>query len=81
MRAAIQALRLKKPGRIVVAVPVAAAPTREELASLVDQMVCYATPEPFYSVGFWYDDFSQTSDDEIRALLKRAAKELTSAVP
>ena len=79
MRAAIQALRQKEPGRIVVAVPVAAAPTREELSSLVDEMVCYATPEPFYSVGFWYDDFSQTTDDEIRDLLERAAKEMTPA--
>jgi len=77
MRAAIQALRQKKPGRIVVAVPVAAVPTCEELSSLVDEMACYATPEPFYSVGFWYEDFSQTTDDEIRALLKRAGKELT----
>ena len=65
--------------RIVVAVPVAAAPTCEELASLVDEMVCYATPEPFYSVGFWYDDFSQTTDDQIRNLLERAGKELTPA--
>ncbi len=81
MRAAIQALRQKKPGRIVVAVPVAAAPTCEELSSLVDEMVCHATPEPFHSVGFWYDDFSQTSDEEIRDLLERAAKELTPAAP
>ena len=81
MRAAIQAIRRKKPSRLVVAVPVAAAPTCEELSSLVDEMVCYATPEPFYSVGFWYDDFSQTSDDEIRDLLDRAGKELTPAAP
>src|SRR4029077_11897677 len=81
MRAAIQALRQKKPRCIVGAVPVAAAPTCEELASLVDEMVCYSTPEPFYSVGFWYDDFSQTTDDQIRDLLARAAKELTPATP
>ncbi len=79
MRAAIQALGQKKPSRIVVAVPVAAAPTCEELAGLVDEMVCYATPEPFYSVGFWYDDFSQTTDDQIRDLLERAGKELIPA--
>jgi putative phosphoribosyl transferase len=81
MRAAIQALRQKKPRRIVVAVPVAAAPTCEEIAGLVDEMVCYSTPEPFYSVGFWYDDFSQTTDDQIRDLLDRAGKELTPAAP
>ena len=81
MRAAIQALRQKRPCRIVVAVPVAAAPTCEELAGLVDEMVCYATPEPFCSVGFWYDDFSQTTDDEIRDLMERAAKELAPAAP
>jgi len=81
MRAAIQALGQRKPSRIVVAVPVAAAPTCEELAGLVDEMVCYATPEPFYSVGFWYDDFSQTTDDQIRDLLERAGKELTPATP
>ena len=52
-----------------------------KVASLVDEMVCYATPEPFYSVGFWYDDFSQTADDQIRDLLERAAKELTPAAP
>jgi predicted phosphoribosyltransferase len=81
MRAAIQALRQKKPRRMAVAVPVAAAPTCEELANLVDEMFCYATPEPFYSVGFWYDDFSQTTDDQIRDLLERAGKELTPATP
>jgi len=81
MRAAIRALRQKKPSRIVVAVPVAAAPTCEELSRLVDAMVCYATPEPFYSVGFWYEDFSQTTDQEIRDLLERAGKEMTPVVP
>lgn len=79
MRAAIEALREKTPGRVVVAVPVAAAPTCAEIASLVDEMVCYATPEPFYSVGVWYDDFSQITDDQIRGLLERAGKELTPA--
>ncbi len=69
MRAAISALRQAAPTRIVVAVPVAAVSASRELTSQVDQMVCLHTPEPFYSVGFWYLDFSQTSDDEIRELL------------
>jgi putative phosphoribosyl transferase len=81
MRAAIGALQQEKPGRMVVAAPVAAAPTCQELANEVDEMVCYATPEPFYSVGFWYEDFSQTTDIEIRDLLERAAKELSAATP
>jgi len=70
MRAAIAALRQTKPKRIVVAVPVAAARTCEELAEEVDELVCYHTPDPFYSVGFWYEDFSQTGDEEIREMLE-----------
>ena len=79
MRAAVAALRQKKPREIVVAVPVAAVQTCRELAAEVDEMVCYATPEPFYSVGFWYEDFSQTTDEEIREVLERAAKEPSPA--
>jgi putative phosphoribosyl transferase len=79
MRAAAKAVRHQEPGRIVVAAPVAAAPTCQELANEVDEMVCYATPEPFYSVGFWYEDFSQTTDIEICDLLERAARELSPA--
>ncbi len=70
MRAAIAALRQAKPKRIVVAVPVAAARTCEELAEEVDELVCYHMPDPFYSVGFWYEDFSQTGDEEIREMLE-----------
>lgn len=69
MRAAADALRNRKPARLVVAVPVAAASTCEELRAEVDETVCALTPEPFYAVGQWYHDFSQTSDDEVRALL------------
>ena len=81
MRAAVAALRRMKPKRIVIAVPIAAVPTRREFAGEVDEIVCLHTPEPFFSVGFWYDDFSQTTDDQIRDLLARAAKELTPATP
>lgn len=79
MRAAMAAIRAKKPRRIVVAVPVAAAPTEAEFRAEADEIVCIATPEPFFSVGFWYEDFSQTSDEEIRDLLERAAKEPSPA--
>ena len=70
MRAAVAALRQAKPKRIVVAVPIAATRTCEELAEEVDEIVCYHTSEPFYSVGFWYEDFSQTGDEEIREMLE-----------
>lgn len=70
MRAAVSALRQAKPKRIVVAVPLAAAPTCRDLRREVDELLCLHTPEPFYSVGFWYEDFSQTSDEEIREMLE-----------
>lgn len=73
MRAAIQALRRQQPAAIVVAVPVAAAETCAELAPLVDDMVCAATPHPFRAVGLWYEDFSQTGDEEVRELLAQGA--------
>lgn len=69
MRAAVQALGGKRPARIVVAVPVAAAETRDALAREVDEVVCALTPEPFHAVGLWYDNFDQTSDEDVRALL------------
>lgn len=69
MRAAAAALRQQGPARLVVAVPVAAAETCQELRREVDEVVCALTPEPFYAVGLWYHDFSQTTDDEVRALL------------
>ncbi len=72
MRAAVQAVRARRPARIVVAVPTAAASTCDELAREVDELICLRTPEPFYAVGLWYDDFSQTTDQEVRELLARA---------
>lgn len=71
MRAAAEALRSEGVGRLVVAVPVAPAETRDALAREVDEIVCLATPEPFFGVGMWYEDFSQTSDAEVRALLEQ----------
>ena len=73
MRAAVEAVRQHHPARVVVAVPTAAAETCDALRPLVDEVVCLVTPEPFLAVGFWYDDFSQTTDDEVRALLERGA--------
>jgi putative phosphoribosyl transferase len=72
MRAAATAVRELNPERVVVAVPVAAAETCDEFRDVVDEVVCQVTPAPFHSVGLWYDDFSQTSDDEVRELLDRA---------
>ena len=69
MRAAVAALRAMGPERIVVAVPVGARETCQQLATEADEVVCLAMPAAFRAVGQWYDDFSQTTDDEIRALL------------
>jgi putative phosphoribosyl transferase len=71
MRAAAQAIRRQEPARLVVAVPIAAAKTCDEFRGEVDEVVCAVTPEPFYGVGLWYEDFSQTTDDEVRELLAR----------
>jgi putative phosphoribosyl transferase len=75
MKAAVRAVRQMQPARVVVAVPVAAASTRDELAAEVDEVVCMTPPEPFLAVGRWYEDFSQTTDDEVRDLLQRAGSE------
>lgn len=72
MRAAIAALRRLRPAATVVAVPTAAPDTCASLAAEVDTLICPFTPEPFGAVGRWYDDFTQTSDDEVRALLGQA---------
>lgn len=72
MRAAVEAVRAQKPARVIVAVPVAARASCEELAEVADEVVCGRTPEPFRAVGLWYDDFEQTSDEEVGALLSQA---------
>jgi putative phosphoribosyl transferase len=73
MRAAVAALRRQNPAKIVVAVPTAAAETCAELANEADEVVCAVTPEPFYSVGLWYEDFTQTTDDEVTEIIRRSA--------
>jgi putative phosphoribosyl transferase len=66
MRAAVRAVRMRAPARVVVAVPVAAAETCAALGPEVDEVVCALRPADFRSVGGWYDDFSPTTDDEVR---------------
>jgi predicted phosphoribosyltransferase len=73
MRAAAAALRAQEPGRLVVAVPVAPKETCDALRDLVDEVICVVTPELFLAVGEWYEDFSQTSDADVRELLSQAA--------
>ena len=73
MRAAAAALRKQEPARIVIAVPVSASETCDEFRSEVDDIVCAVTPQHFRGVGRWYQDFSQTTDEEVRELLARAA--------
>lgn len=69
MRAAVTALRTQQPERIIVAVPTAAAETCESFQDEIDEIICAITPEPFLGVSRWYDDFSQTTDGEVRTLL------------
>ncbi len=72
MRAAVTALRRQGPKRIVVAVPTAAPDTCDEFRAEVDDILCGMTPAPFYAGGAWYEDFSQTTDDEVQQLLSTA---------
>ncbi|WP_249729547.1 MULTISPECIES: erythromycin esterase family protein [unclassified Chelatococcus] len=74
MLAAIRALRDSAPARIVAAVPVGSPDTCEAMKAEADEVVCATTPQPLLGVGQWYKDFSQTSDDEVRALLARSAR-------
>ena len=72
MRAAATALRQLRPARIVVAVPVASADACREIQVEADEVICAMTPSPFYGVGQRYEDFAQTSDEEVRDLLEKA---------
>ncbi|HJQ11340.1 MAG TPA: phosphoribosyltransferase [Gemmatimonadaceae bacterium] len=76
MRAAVQALRQESARKVVVAVPIAPPDTCEAMRQEVDDIICAITPDPFLAVGVWYADFSETSDEEVRELLLRAAQEL-----
>ena len=70
MRAAAQAVRQRRPSRVIVAVPVGASDTCRDLQTIADEVLCARTPEPFSAVGQWYLDFDQTSDEEVRELLR-----------
>jgi len=72
MLAAIHATRVQAPSRIVVAVPVAPIETAEALRSEVDELICPLIPDWLMSIGYWYMDFSQTSDKEVMDLLQKA---------
>ena len=76
MRAAVAGLRAQHPSRIIIAVPAAAAQTCDALRSEVDDVICAITPEPFYGVSRWYEDFSQVTDEEVRTLLENANHQL-----
>lgn len=75
MLAAARAIRKLQPQRVIVAVPVAAPETCSYFRKEVDEIVCAETPQPFQAVGLWYEEFPQTSDEEVRSLLARAHKE------
>jgi len=78
MRAAIFALRLQRPERIIVAVPVAASETCNQLGNEVDEVICLKTPTSFQAVGLWYEHFPQVTDEEVRTLLSKADKNWAS---
>src|SRR5262245_2929057 len=73
MRAAAQAVRARRPARVVIAVPVGAPQTCAELAAVADEVICVRMPEPFSAVGQWYLNFNQTDDDEVRDLLQKSS--------
>jgi len=81
MRAAVAALRQRHPSRVVVAVPVGAADTCALLHNEADAVVCLRSPEPFGGVGLWYDNFTQTSDDEVRTLLATTTATAATSSP
>ncbi|HSW70748.1 MAG TPA: phosphoribosyltransferase [Gammaproteobacteria bacterium] len=74
IRAAVTALKKEKPAKLIIAVPVAEKSTCEKLSALVDQFICPLRPLYFNAVGTWYESFDQTSDEEVRSLLKKAKK-------
>ena len=73
MTAAVQAVRRRKPAQVIVAVPVGARETCGDLSAIADEVVCARMPEPFSAVGQWYLDFDQTTDEEVRQLLRAHA--------
>jgi len=78
MRAALRAVRRRQPSRLVLAVPVAPPETVESLRPEVDEVVCLSTPSFFGAIGYFYHDFRQVDDDEVRRLLAEAAPQRTA---
>lgn len=76
MRAAIEVLRSQQPQKIVVAVPVGSSSVCQSLEKEVDQVVCLATPQPLYAIGVWYQNFAQTTDQQVCMLLENACRVL-----
>ncbi len=81
MRAAISALRQQRPTRIVAAVPVAASSVCALIGSIADEIACVMTPEPFYAVGLWYENFRPTSDHEVQNLVRMAHERQSAPAP
>ena len=81
MRAAVLTLRQQQPARIVVAIPIASSTVCHELETVADEVVCTATPEPFYAVGLWYENFEPTSDAEVCDLLAQPAHRPAALAP
>jgi putative phosphoribosyl transferase len=78
MLAACRAVRSERPRRVVAAVPVGARQACRQLRKVTDETICAMTPEPFSAIGSWYRDFRQVTDEEVRELLERAARERAS---
>jgi putative phosphoribosyl transferase len=84
MRAAVMAARERHPARVIVAVPVSARETHQQFKARADEIICVQIPENFEGVGQWYEDFAQTSNEEVRDLLEQGAKfgpEMKRAIP
>lgn len=79
MQVVIEAIQQEHPRELVAAVPVAAEDTCQQLGTQVDRMVCAETPSPFYAVGLWYEEFSQTTDAEVRSLLEQGRQRMVEA--
>ncbi|PSN19153.1 hypothetical protein C7271_08825 [filamentous cyanobacterium CCP5] len=79
LQAAIAAVKAQQPKTLVVAVPVAAKDTCQQIGATVDRIVCGETPQPFRAVGLWYEDFPQTTDREVQWLLNRQAQAIAAS--
>ncbi len=79
IQVAIEAIQQQQPKELTVAVPVAEPGICDWVGKAVDHIICAETPRPFYAVGLWYQEFSQTSDDEVRSLLRQVRNQIPEA--